>query len=201
MCVYRSFKIWNFLNTFEETWKCYKTICYLVPAGFTSAEHICTSSYWVWTPVCVSNRNECLCLRTTPALLIITPTWKQSICPPTVDYGIVIPCNRSTHFLMARSKNINNFHTLIPSGGIFFPFVVVLFHFCYVFWFVLVLVYWDKVSLCSSGCPGTHSVDHQGGLKLTEICLPLPLKCWNNRHVFLGPPWFVCFNHNVVYIL
>jgi hypothetical protein len=26
-------------------------------------------------------------------------------------------------------------------------------------------VFWDKVSLCSPGCPGTHSVD-QAGLKL-----------------------------------
>ena len=30
------------------------------------------------------------------------------------------------------------------------------------FWF---LVFWDRVSLCSPGCPGTHSVD-QAGLKL-----------------------------------
>jgi hypothetical protein len=31
----------------------------------------------------------------------------------------------------------------------------------------------DTVSLCSPGCPGTHSVD-QAGLELTEIHLPLP---------------------------
>ena len=31
----------------------------------------------------------------------------------------------------------------------------------------------DRVSLCSLGCPGTHSVD-QAGLELTEIHLPLP---------------------------
>ena len=30
----------------------------------------------------------------------------------------------------------------------------------------------DRVSLCSSGCPGPHYVD-QAGLKLTEIGLPL----------------------------
>jgi hypothetical protein len=29
----------------------------------------------------------------------------------------------------------------------------------------LVLVFWDRVSLCSPGCPGTHSVD-QAGLEL-----------------------------------
>jgi hypothetical protein len=33
---------------------------------------------------------------------------------------------------------------------------------CLVGWF---LVFQDKVSLCSLGCPGTHSVD-QAGLKL-----------------------------------
>jgi hypothetical protein len=33
---------------------------------------------------------------------------------------------------------------------------------CLVFLFVF---FWDRVSLCSSGCPGTHFVD-QAGLKL-----------------------------------
>jgi hypothetical protein len=33
------------------------------------------------------------------------------------------------------------------------------------FWFVFVFVFRDRVSLCSPGCPGTHSVD-QAGLKL-----------------------------------
>jgi hypothetical protein len=35
------------------------------------------------------------------------------------------------------------------------------------------LFFRDRVSLCSPGCPGTHSVD-QAGLELKEICLPLP---------------------------
>ena len=39
-------------------------------------------------------------------------------------------------------------------------------------------IFWVRVSLCSSGCPGTHYVN-QAGLKLTEICLPLPVKCWD----------------------
>ena len=34
------------------------------------------------------------------------------------------------------------------------------------------LCFRDRVSLCSPGCPGTHSVD-QAGLELTEIHLPL----------------------------
>jgi hypothetical protein len=34
-------------------------------------------------------------------------------------------------------------------------------------------IYLDRVSLCSSSCPGTHFVD-QASLKLTVIRLPLP---------------------------
>ena len=36
----------------------------------------------------------------------------------------------------------------------------------------------DRVSLCSPGCPGTHSIN-QAGLELTEIHLPLPPGCWD----------------------
>lgn len=47
---------------------------------------------------------------------------------------------------------------------------------------LLLLLFETTVSLCSSGCPGTHYID-QVNLKLTEICLflssairlPLPL--------------------------
>jgi hypothetical protein len=44
------------------------------------------------------------------------------------------------------------------------------------FWFVFFVLFFafqDKVSLCSPGCPETHSVD-QAGLEFPEICLPLP---------------------------
>jgi hypothetical protein len=34
----------------------------------------------------------------------------------------------------------------------------------------------SSLSLCSPGCPGTHSVD-QAGLRLIEIHLPLPIEC------------------------
>ena len=37
------------------------------------------------------------------------------------------------------------------------------------FLFVSCFVFQDRVSLCSPGCPGSHS----------EICLPLPPKCWD----------------------
>jgi hypothetical protein len=37
--------------------------------------------------------------------------------------------------------------------------------FCFCFVFVVFVVFQDRVSLCSPGCPGAHSVD-QAGLKL-----------------------------------
>jgi hypothetical protein len=37
--------------------------------------------------------------------------------------------------------------------------------FFFFFFFFFFLVFWDRVSLCSPGCPGTHSVD-QTGLEL-----------------------------------
>ena len=42
--------------------------------------------------------------------------------------------------------------------------------FCFVlfFWFFFFFFFWDRVSLCSPGCPGTHSVD-QVGLKLRNL--------------------------------
>ena len=40
--------------------------------------------------------------------------------------------------------------------------------------------FWNRISLCSSGCPGTFVVN-QADLKLTEIHLPLPLECWDQR--------------------
>jgi hypothetical protein len=47
-------------------------------------------------------------------------------------------------------------------------------------WFGLVwfgLVYRDRVSLCSPGCPGTHSVD-QAGLELRNPPASA-LECWD----------------------
>jgi hypothetical protein len=53
--------------------------------------------------------------------------------------------------------------------GFFFVclFLFLIFFFWLVgwFWFVLILGFQDRVSLCSPGCPGTHSVD-QAGLEL-----------------------------------
>jgi hypothetical protein len=46
--------------------------------------------------------------------------------------------------------------------------------------------------LCSPGCPRTSSMD-QAGLKLTEICLPLPPEYWDSRHVPPPPPGNMSF--------
>jgi hypothetical protein len=52
-------------------------------------------------------------------------------------------------------------------------------------WLVLVVVFWNRVSLYSPGLcyPETPSVD-QVGLGLTEICLPLPLQCHHHLTFF-----------------
>jgi hypothetical protein len=50
--------------------------------------------------------------------------------------------------------------------------------FLFVCLFVFVFFH-DRVSLCSPGCPGTHSVD-QAGLKLRDVS-DLPPKCWDQR--------------------
>jgi hypothetical protein len=64
--------------------------------------------------------------------------------------------------LFQQPSFVNNYGT---SGDPFlsshFVFVSVFFFFC----FVLFFVFWDRVSLYSPGCPGTHFVD-QAGLKL-----------------------------------
>jgi hypothetical protein len=50
-----------------------------------------------------------------------------------------------------------------------FVWLVVLFLFLFfVFVFVFVFVFRDRVSLCSPGCPGTHSVE-QAGLELRNL--------------------------------
>jgi hypothetical protein len=41
---------------------------------------------------------------------------------------------------------------------------------------IIGLLFQDRVSQHSSGCPGTQYVD-QDGLELTEIHLPLPPEC------------------------
>ena len=44
--------------------------------------------------------------------------------------------------------------------------------------FLFCSVFQNRVSLCSTVCPGTPSVD-QAVLELLEILLPPPLECWD----------------------
>jgi hypothetical protein len=60
------------------------------------------------------------------------------------------------------------------------------------FWLSLLLllfaVFQDRISLCSLDCFWTHSIN-QAGFELTEICLPLPPKCWD--YTWLPPCLYV----------
>lgn len=53
----------------------------------------------------------------------------------------------------------------------------------YLNWFhvFFLLLYWYKVLLCSSDCPGTHST-HKTGLELIEIFMYYTSKSWDYRH-------------------
>ena len=55
---------------------------------------------------------------------------------------------------------------------------------------IIILVFQDRVSLCSSGCPGTHSVE-QADLEVrnppASASGVLGLKAWATM---LGLPWF-----------
>jgi hypothetical protein len=46
------------------------------------------------------------------------------------------------------------------------------------YFYLLILVFRDRVSLCFPGFYGTHSVG-QADLELTDIHLPLPLEYWD----------------------
>ena len=55
-----------------------------------------------------------------------------------------------------------------------------------------------RVYICSFGaCPGTHPVD-QADLELTEICLPQPPECWDQR---CAPPLPGLEHHNLYFYL
>ena len=62
---------------------------------------------------------------------------------------------------------------LLVAGGRVVMNCVSWYFFCFVFF---VCLFRDRVSLCSPGCPGTHSVD-QAGLELRNLLLPS--KCWD----------------------
>ena len=46
--------------------------------------------------------------------------------------------------------------------------------------FCFIFVFWNRIPLCSPGCHGTGFVA-QAGPEVTEIHLPLPPECWDER--------------------
>jgi hypothetical protein len=59
---------------------------------------------------------------------------------------------------------------LLPNPAVFLLFPSLHFFFKKGFIYILFCLFLDRVSLCSSSCPGTHSVDGSG-LRFTEIHL------------------------------
>lgn len=49
--------------------------------------------------------------------------------------------------------------------------------------FFVCLFFWDRVSLCSLGCPGTQCIQLSGFTELTELHLSLPPECYDQRCV------------------
>jgi hypothetical protein len=79
--------------------------------------------------------------------------------------------------LSAGIKGVRH-HARLNLPFLFLPCLSIEFYFILFYLFIYLFVFQDGVSLCSPGCPGTHSVD-QAGLKFTEICLPLLPECWD----------------------
>jgi hypothetical protein len=52
--------------------------------------------------------------------------------------------------------------------------------------YLFVFIFHERVSLCGSDCAAIHFLD-QAGLGLSEINLPLPPECWDQRCVPLLP--------------
>jgi hypothetical protein len=72
---------------------------------------------------------------------------------------------------MAGGRNWNSYCFSDKSqvnSGTFTGGIIALFLVLFCLFLVLVLVFRDRVSLCSPGCPGTHSVD-QAGLELRNL--------------------------------
>jgi hypothetical protein len=83
--------------------------------------------------------------------ITVIPSCRKTSCDTT---ELLKKPEISTSVITLEVQNIARLITL------FFPFI----HLKIIFFF---LVFQDRVSLCSPGCPGTHSVD-QAGLKLRD---------------------------------
>jgi hypothetical protein len=80
---------------------------------------------------------------------------ETSLCISVIIYG--------TGNTKPRNQPLTKQHHMSTTiGNLSFSFLS---FFLFLFYFILFFFFRDRVSLCSSGCPGTHSVD-QAGLKL-----------------------------------
>lgn len=59
--------------------------------------------------------------------------------------------------------------------------------------FLFVFHFWNRISLCSPGCPRTSYVE-QSRLQLIEIHLPLLPECWSQRTISPCLASFISFN-------
>lgn len=76
------------------------------------------------------------------------------------------------HGSFNKLRRVEKKDTVRASSFFFFNFVFVFWAFClfvlivwlvrdFLFLFLFVYLFWDRVSLCRSGCPGTYSVGHK----------------------------------------
>jgi hypothetical protein len=91
-------------------------------------------------------------------------------------------------------------HLLLMKSSTVYLCVVYVYSFCLFF----VFVFRDRVSLCSSGCPGTHSVD-QAGLELRNLPASasqvLGLKVPSRLCLFLRTRFFIGFSEILIWFL
>ena len=81
-------------------------------------------------------------------------------------------------FYAYNSTIVGNLHIIFVHFWLAFQYIcrylAVFFFFC-----CCCCLFFETEFLCSfRSCPGTSSVD-QAGLELTDVCLPLPPKCWD----------------------
>jgi hypothetical protein len=107
---------------------------------FSTVSHVCSSKIWLW---CV---------------------WVYACDSDASRDQRRASCSLSLEFVHHRGQEPNSGPFRRAASTLFFCW----FFFFFVCLFVLFLFFRDRVSLCSPGCPGTHSVD-QAGLELRNL--------------------------------
>ena len=97
----------------------------------------------------------------------LSPQGHRDTLPPARSHLLIVPLPRDQAFKHASPQESFLFQ---QSYVLYFVIIIYLFLFCFVFQ--------DRVSLCSSGWPGTHSVG-EASLKLPWIHLLLLPECWD----------------------